>query len=253
MPDNVIPFVIQVEDKSVVIDIPRSPVRLSPETARALGERLISVADQIPAPGPEPGHHVPKPSEIAHPERSEVVPPPDPPPMVQSQLQRGDIRFSAKVMGYIERNGLDVDSLVRVVDDPDDTWMDPGGSGATIAVKQDHDRGVVHFNDGGEGIYVISVRDRRKLYDLRREAGSCNGGSPKGGPGTPAISSLDEFTKVARAAGLEVAPGGKHSKVYHPDNPSVSLTVPLTPSDHRTWMNLIAQVKNELGVDLRRA
>lgn len=251
MTQNVIPFIIRTEGDSVVIDIPSPQIKVSPEVARSLGEHLISVAKELAQdePSKSADERVPKPSDVPPPPVREVKPPQPESRSSDQSPPSGHVRFSGKVMGHINRHDLIIQDLIDVVEHPDETWKDPGGSDAIIAVRNDQSMGVVHFDDGNQ-IYVVSVRDRWKLYDLRREAGSGTGLRHSGGPGKTGISTLSEFIKAASSKGLVVTKNSNHATVHLPENPKKAIPVPLTPSDHRSWKNLVAQVRNELGVDL---
>lgn len=195
--------------------------------------------------------------ETAQPEAS--VTPAEVAPQVTGQLTYrppivDDVEFSTRVSRFILERGLDEDRLRNVVLNPDDTWQDhnpKAADKASVAVRDDSDYGVVYYPEGEKGIYVVSVRPVGDLYVRRRALTSgfrSNGG---GGPKKSAVDSLTQLRHVISEAGLAFEQGQKHGKVFDPARPELgSYTVPITPSDVRSWQNTVSGISRQFGVSL---
>lgn len=71
----------------------------------------------------------------------------------------------------------------------------------------------------------------------------------RGGQGHLGPRSIKEVYKLlAKAPGWRLEHGGKHYKAYGPDG--AQATIPITPSDYRTTLNVVSQLRHE-GLDLR--
>lgn len=73
-----------------------------------------------------------------------------------------------------------------------------------------------------------------------------------GGTSRNVPQSLSECERLLRSHGFEITTGGAHSKATHPDRPGVTIALPHTPSDHRSWMNLVADIRRRTGIDITR-
>lgn len=73
-----------------------------------------------------------------------------------------------------------------------------------------------------------------------------------GGPSRAVPDSFTECERMLRSHGFEIATSGAHGKATHPDHPGVTITLPHTPSDHRSWANLTADIRRRTGIDIAR-
>lgn len=170
------------------------------------------------------------------------------------------VRFSQGAIGFMERAGIDAHEIADVVRDPLDTWqsVNPAADGhPTVAVGESSSWGAIfyledHDEPTGPVPYVISVRRVGELYDDRRKTTSGLRSNHGGGSKRPAVESHSDFVRAARAAGLEYEHGtGNHGRVFDPQRPELgAVPVPNTPSDHRAWSNLRAQIRRDLGVKI---
>ena len=72
-----------------------------------------------------------------------------------------------------------------------------------------------------------------------------------GGPARQVPTSTTELEQMLRAHGFEISTsGGGHPKATHPDKPGAVITIPHTPSDRRSWLNLIADIRRHTGIDI---
>lgn len=58
-----------------------------------------------------------------------------------------------------------------------------------------------------------------------------------------------DLLKKLEAQGWRIVAGGKHIKAFPPDTTRPMVTIPTTPSDHRSLRNTIAQLRRS-GADL---
>lgn len=73
-----------------------------------------------------------------------------------------------------------------------------------------------------------------------------------GAPAHQMPESSAEIERLLIAHGFEISAGrGGHHKATHRDHPGVTITIPLTPSDHRSYPNLLAEIRRRTGVDVR--
>jgi hypothetical protein len=72
-----------------------------------------------------------------------------------------------------------------------------------------------------------------------------------GGTGRTWPSSSADLQKLLRAHGFRIhASTRQHPKISHPSRPGVRRAIPGSPSDHRAYLNLVAQIRNEFGIDI---
>lgn len=75
--------------------------------------------------------------------------------------------------------------------------------------------------------------------------------APSGGPGRKMPGGFSEVRQMLLAHGFEIDEHHKgHPKVRHPKHPNVMVTLPGSPSDHRSFLNMIARIRREFGVDI---
>lgn len=72
-----------------------------------------------------------------------------------------------------------------------------------------------------------------------------------GGPARQVPTNSTELEQMLRAHGFEISTsGGGHPKASYPDRPGTTITIPHTPSDRRSWLNLIADIRRHTGIDI---
>lgn len=73
-----------------------------------------------------------------------------------------------------------------------------------------------------------------------------------GGPGRRMPSRYSEMAALLEEHGFHLEHGGRgpHDKATHPDLPGVTLVIPRTPSDHRSYANCIAEIRRQTGIDI---
>jgi hypothetical protein len=64
-----------------------------------------------------------------------------------------------------------------------------------------------------------------------------------------ASKEVQRIVKELERQGWRIIQGGKHQKAFPPDRDKPMVTIPNTPSDHRSLRNLIAQLRRS-GADL---
>ncbi|QLD10448.1 type II toxin-antitoxin system HicA family toxin [Microbacterium oleivorans] len=72
------------------------------------------------------------------------------------------------------------------------------------------------------------------------------------GPAHRAPESSTELERMLRGHGFEISAGrGGHHKATHREHPGVTIIIPHTPSDHRSYPNLLAEIRRRTGLDIR--
>lgn len=139
----------------------------------------------------------------------------------------------------------------RIIDQAKKVW--DGWNGAKVhsdgafqvVVKSQPDGSdcVIHVSKEGESKAEVPgdlVEDRRRISgkktDLRRSV-----------PHT-----VEDFLERLKEYGFEIASTTRHYSATHPDKPGIKQIIPTSPSDHRWADNLVSQVKNTLGIDVRQ-
>lgn len=101
---------------------------------------------------------------------------------------------------------------------------------------------IVPRDDPGMVVALFRVAEIAQPKPRARRAG--------GGPSRTVPGSLSECERMLRSHGFEISTGRAHSKGTHPDHPGVTITLPHTPSDHRSWANLTADIRRRTGIDI---
>lgn len=266
--------------ETIEIDVDSVTLRLDPDLARQLADSIHDAIEQD-----QPGGNRPeKPGGKSRP--SDIDPPADdenldeqPQPVYSSDSTNGGrwlshpeppriseamraaareyadtVRFSVGVMRFMDHAGVDPAAVVRVISDPDHRWNMPNPRAqdlSEVAVRDDAPYGAAYYRNTDGVAYVISVRRTADLYADRR---SITAGNRSNSQGTrsrkPTIDDLGSLIGFAESAGLRFTRGKRHGKVYDPQAPHRGhVTVPLTPSDSRSWLNCVAQIRRtfELG------
>jgi hypothetical protein len=130
---------------------------------------------------------------------------------------------------YARSYGLTIEDVETIVESKTNPQMDP----------RTHEVGhlIVRYR-AGDVIVVVGYRDPDKpvvmsvQVDHHHEtpAGSrAPGGAGKTGPRT-----MNELKKKILAAGYKIELGGSHYRVLHKDTGEYLMSLPVTPSDHRS-------------------
>lgn len=254
------PFTVKIVDDEIHAGVARIYAKLTTEEARHLADQLHDAADLLENPTEQSGVHLstnqlpaksmPNPADVAAKmtdPASTVTPP------LFRRSESTSIGFSMRVREFMEDNGILQDEIEEVIANPHSQWEGISSSSwknPTIAVRDDIAHGAVYFVDPYGDNYVVSVQPRFRLEDQRREL---TGGQPSfsGGPRRAAIDSLDVLVKAVRSQGLEFEQGKNHGKIFDPLNASLGCyTVPLTPSDHRAYVNAAADLRKKFDIEL---
>ena len=122
----------------------------------------------------------------------------------------------------------------RIDEMPDGTAVSHARDGVSVLIP---------YRDPDAIIGVTWDQQTRKtLADNRRAA--------SGGPGRKMPTSYAELTTLLSAHGFVIEQGKNHPKVQHPDHPGVTVTIPRTTSDHRGYINMVATLRSEFGIDI---
>lgn len=63
---------------------------------------------------------------------------------------------------------------------------------------------------------------------------------------------LKKLLQGAEQAGLTISKSGKHIKIRNEET-NKQVSIPVTPKkDNRTWMNMVLEIKRQVGYDYRK-
>lgn len=155
----------------------------------------------------------------------------------------------ARVVDICRSRGIPIEDVVAAVKEPEEKWRARDGNGNM------HLRGSIAVLVVDDTREVIAVSRRHVALRIKRQTeqqGSARGSQKaKGtGCGSTAPTTVDDLLARAREAGLQVERTTRHWQLSRPDG-GEKVTVPCTPSDHRSLLNSVAQIRRVLGVDLR--
>lgn len=266
--------------ETIEIDVGSTTLMLDPERARQLAD---SIHDAIEG-GDDPAGPPTGPSAVTPPEspgltdddedldEQEAQPVyssdsirggrwlshPEPPRISEAMRARvrphaDTVRFSVGVLRFMEHTDVDPATVAQVIADPDHRWNMPNPRAqdlSEVAVRDDAPYGAAYYRNTDGVAYVISVRRTADLYADRR---SITAGNRSNSQGTrsrkPTIDDLGSLIGFAESAGLRFTRGKRHGKVYDPQAPHRGhVTVPLTPSDSRSWLNCVAQIRRSFEI-----
>ncbi|WP_061015163.1 type II toxin-antitoxin system HicA family toxin [Microbacterium sp. CCH5-D1] len=153
-------------------------------------------------------------------------------------------RLSRKAGAQILELGIDVSDVDRAISSPHSTEPTHQHNG-TLYIRGD--LGVI-VPDDDQALIVGLVRVDPDITPLRR-ARRAGGGPSRRMPTTTA-----ELEQLLRGHGFQItAPRGGHRKALHPDRPGVLITIPHTPSDSRSYPNLVADIRRLTGIDITQS
>lgn len=151
-------------------------------------------------------------------------------------------RLSRKAAAQIQELGVDVAAVDEAINEPHSTERTHQDNG-TLYVRGD--LGVI-VPDDDPAVVVALLRIDPDAAPVPR------GRRATGGPAHRTPESSAELEQLLRAHGFEISAGrGGHHKATHQHHPGVTITIPHTPSDHRSFPNLLAEIRRRTGVDVR--
>lgn len=186
-------------------------------------------------------------ARVASPENLQAIPPlhkrHDDGPRPDGVTVNG-VDIIGRVVEIAEHHDHSLRSIAAAVRDPEQQWA--GEPGTTCYLRGDVMAIVAH--DTGE---VIAIAARETALIRRQHIG---GGIPRaksGGPGNRVPHDVTSMLERVRAHGFDVQTDRRHYIVTHPDVPGAMETMSKSPSDFRTFDNMVAQVRASFGIDLR--
>lgn len=161
-----------------------------------------------------------------------------------SRSTPGGHRLSRKAATQIQELGVNAEAVDQAIDEPHST-------------ERTHQNNGTLFVRGDLGVIVPDDDPALVIALLRINPGAApapRGRRASGGPAHRMPESSAEIERLLRAHGFEISAGrGGHHKATHRDHPGVTITIPHTPSDHRSYPNLLAEIRRRTGVDIRAA
>ncbi|MGC5173030.1 hypothetical protein ACLQ2Q_20520 [Microbacterium sp. DT81.1] len=153
-------------------------------------------------------------------------------------------RLSRKAATQIQELGVDVAAVDRAIGEPHST-------------ERTHQHNGTLYIRGDLGVIVPDDDPALVIALLRIDPGAApapRGRRASGGPAHQMPESSAELERLLIAHGFEISAGrGGHHKATYRDHPGVTITIPHTPSDHRSYPNLLAEIRRRTGVDVRPA
>lgn len=168
-------------------------------------------------------------------------------PVDRINAREGSRRFTKLAQGQIRDLAQTTGDIAALLDAPHVSVSAPSGPAMN------------HYCDDllilVDGACVISVVEVDSLHAGPREPSPSLWEplqkAPSGGAGRRAPSNGKEFVAMLEEHGFITDRGGSgHQQATHPDHPEVRVTIPGTPSDHRSMINTVALVKRLTGIDI---
>lgn len=174
---------------------------------------------------------------------------PTPADVAENHLTRVDpsrqYRPIRKAAEWMERNGIDRDRVLTIINEP--TATRPSGNGSTIYTGPGYE--VVVGNDDQS---ILSVRPLVPIGQFAPEKRKHRGPTGSTRPRLP--DTVPAFIRLLRSQGYEVtAANSGHYHVTHGNHPGAFAVIPNTPSDHRWAENTARNLRRAFGVDPRDA
>lgn len=129
-----------------------------------------------------------------------------------------------------------------------------------MAIAHPHSTERTHQDNGtlyvrGDLGVIVPDDDRTLIVGLVRvdpdTAPLRRGRRAGGGPARRMPTTATEIEQSLHAHGFQTLPTrGGHRKATHPAHPGVVITVPHTPSDSRSYPNLVADIRRLTGIDI---
>ena len=153
--------------------------------------------------------------------------------------------FTHRAQEQMVQLGITRDQVLAAAEDPEYTTAPAYGTGTNHV--RDGIRALI-ASDNPKVIIGISREDSRSVPvttgPVRRVSG---------GPGRRMPSRYTELVDLLEDHGFELlerSGRGPHDKAVHPEHPGVTLVIPRTPSDHRSYPNCIAEIRRQTGIDI---
>lgn len=153
--------------------------------------------------------------------------------------------FTHRAQEQMEKLGITRDQVRAAAAEPEYTTPPAYGTGTNHV--RDGIRALIAA-DNPKVIIGISREDPRSVPvttgPVRRVSG---------GPGRRMPSRYTEMVDLLEDHGFELLERtgrGPHDKAVHPEHPGVTLVIPRTPSDHRSYPNCIAEIRRQTGIDI---
>lgn len=202
--------------------------------ARVPVMRMMTRADGTPVPCPPPARR-PATGAGAWPQGDSVI---------------DGVPVLGRVLGICRDRGIPLRDLVAAYRDPEQTWRARENNGNMRL------RGPVAVLVADDSEEVIAITSRGNALRVKAQTKHVGHGTPKAkgtGGGSTMPTSVKDLLDRAHFAGLRVERATRHYLLSNPaESSGVMVTVPKTPSDHRSLPNAVMQVRKVLGVDLAR-
>lgn len=226
---------LSTKDDAALLLISESFDKQTPGPAAPVQEAItVHVEDAAPKPHPAP-----------------ATPRVTPTPPKQTLQSEGAVpwRFTKLASSQINALGISQGDVTAILDAPH--VVAPSRSG-TATNHYGNDL-LLLVDENGE--CIISVIESRS-GDINSSKPARPSGKQKkhrGGPGRRMPSNVKELLSMLKEHGFDSAIGGRgHHQVTHPLHPTVQLTVPSSPSDHRSFRNAVADIKRLTGIDITK-
>lgn len=167
--------------------------------------------------------------------------------LIQDESPSADWHISKSAEANGRAEGITADQMIAAAQSPDRVQpsQKPG-----VNAHLRGDISVLVPDDGG--LFIIGCRREQhraptQVVRIRR--------APSGGPGRSVPTNTAELHKALAAHGFTVTHGNatSHAKVTHPSRPGHAYTIGGTPSDSRTFLNVVAGIRRSFDIDITRA
>lgn len=216
-------------------------------------ERPVPLPSELARPEPEPDPEsestveVPKTPEVASEGAAPL--PADPEPVTVPPAYQGLLSDHTQTVWQVKRSareralkiGVSEEQMLAAASHPE--RIDEMRDGAAVSHARDGVSALIPYRDPDAIIGVTWDEQTRKTQADTRRAAS-------GGPGRKMPASYAELTDLLSAHGFVIEQGKNHPKVQHPGRPGSTVTIPRTTSDHRGYINMVATLRAEFGVDI---
>lgn len=158
---------------------------------------------------------------------------------------------AAKFVDHLD--GMTLGRVDQIIDHPASSW--PGWNGATVYSDGEFQVVVGQRWSDADCIMFVSRDDpdgedeapgRLVARDPRRASGH------KADRRRPVPASISDFIERLKEYGFEIDDTRRHYNITHPDKPGASAPLSRSPSDHRWASNLVTQIKQAFGIDIRK-